>query len=216
MSMSDGNPVAQTGSGVPRALLEAAFRVFAERGYRATRLEEVAAAAGVSKGAIYYHTEGKQDLLRRAVEDEHRAIFAEIARALEEEGEGVPASVKLRFVLRRVWEHWLEPGWGHGVRLMLGEISLELPELFRTWARVGPVQGWTLLARIVDEGVRRGEFRPEVDPQVAGRMMVSGLMLQATLQAQPGLEGLDPCDPDRIFDSSVELFLRGLTLSNGR
>lgn len=205
-----------TRGSVPPSLLHAAFRVFAERGYRGTRLEEVAEAAGVTKGAIYYHTEGKEDLLRRAVEEHHRAIFAELAEALEEQGPEVPAAVKLRFVLRRVWEHWMEPGWGHGLRLMLGEISLELPELFRTWARVGPVHGWAVLREIVEEGVLRGEFRPEVDPEVAARMMVSGLMLQATLQVHLGLDELSPCDPNRIFDSAVELFLRGLTLSNGR
>jgi AcrR family transcriptional regulator len=201
---------------VPPALLDAAFRIFAEKGYAGTRLEEVAQAAGMTKGAIYYHTRGKEDLLRLAVRDRHRAIFTEIAEALEGDALQGPASSRIRFVLRQVWNHWLEPGWGHALRLMLGEVSTEFPALFRMWAEVGPVHGWRLIASLIEEGVEAGEFRREVDPEVAARLVLSGLMLQSTLQIHLGLDDLAPCDPDRIFDSSVELFVRGLVAPGAR
>jgi AcrR family transcriptional regulator len=190
------------------ALLTSAFDVFAVRGYRATRLEEVAEAAGVTKGAIYYYFDGKEDLLRRAVEHRHRAIFAEIASALDRER--APVSAKIRLVLRRVWQHWMEPGWGHAFRLVVGELSVEFPGLFRLWAEEGPVHGWILVRDLIEEGMRRGEFRSDVDADVAGRLIVSGLLLQAALQVHLGLGQLAPCDPDRIFDSAVDLFLHGL------
>lgn len=195
------------------ALLDAAFRTFAAHGYRATRLEEVAEAAGVTKGAVYYYFEGKEDLLRRAVETRHRAIFREIEKELA--AEHAPASSRIRLVLRKVWVHWLEPGWGSALRLMLGEISVEFPALFKTWAAEGPIQGWSLLGRLVDEGVRRGEFRPDVDADAAARTIVSALMLQAALHVHLGLDELAPCDPERIFDSSVDLFLHGLSVTHG-
>jgi AcrR family transcriptional regulator len=192
----------------PTALLEAAFRVFAERGYRATRLEEVAEAVGVTKGAIYYYFSSKEDLLRRAVQSRHRAIFTEIREAVATER--APASVKVRLALRKVWRHWLDPEWGHALRLMLGEVSMELPALFRHWAEVGPIEGWTLVESLIEEGKRTGEFRPDADAAVAARLLLSGLMLQATLHVHMGLADLSPCDPDRIFDSSVEVVLHGL------
>lgn len=195
-------------------LLEAAFRVFAERGYRATRLEEVAEAAGVTKGAIYHHFEGKEDLLRRAVQHRHRAMFAEVAAALA--AERAPAAAQIRFVLRKVWQHWMEPGWGAAFRLLVGEVSVEFPALFRMWAEEGPVHGWALISDLVRAGVAGGEFRPDVDAEVAGRFVVSGLMLQAALQVHLGLDELAPCDADRIFDSSVELFLHGLSVTHTR
>ena len=198
----------------PDVLMDAAFRVFAERGYRATRLDDVAEAVGVTKGAIYYYFEGKEDLLRRAVQHRHRAIFAEIAAALE--GEEAPASAKIRYVLRKVWRHWLDPEWGHALRLMLGEVSTEFPALFRMWAEVGPVHGWALLRGLIEQGKRTGEFRPDVDAEVAARLVLSGLMLQAALHVHMGLADMAPCDPDRIFDSSVELFLHGLTVTHGQ
>lgn len=195
----------------PAALMETAFRVFAERGYRATRLDDVAEAAGVTKGAIYYYFESKEDLLRKAVHHRHRAIFAEIAEALR--AERAPASARIRLALRKIWAHWLEPGWGHALRLMLGEVSLEFPALFRMWAEAGPIHGWSLVRDLVEEGQRSGEFRRDADAEVAARVVVSGLMLQAGLHVHMGLSDLAPCDTDRIFDSAVEVFLRGLTVT---
>ncbi len=205
-------PETEAESTPPEALLDAAFRTFAGRGYRATRLEEVAEAAGVTKGAIYYYFSGKEDLLRRALETRHRAIFAEIEEALD--GERVPASARIRFVLRKVWQHWMEPGWGPAFRLMLGEMSVEFPALFRTWATEGPIQGCKLVARLIDEGVLRGEFRPDADADVSARLIVSGLMLQVALHVHLGLDEITPCDPDRIFDSAVDLFLHGLSVTH--
>lgn len=213
--MSISVEAAATESGTrsaPDTLLDAAFRVFAERGYRATRLEEVAEAVGVTKGAIYYYFDGKEDLLRRAVLSRHRAIFAQVAEALA--AEPAPAAAKIRFVLRKVWQHWREPGWGLGVRLMLGDVSLEFPALFRLWAEEGPISGWRLVRDLIDEGKRAGEFRADVDAEVAARLVISGLMLQAALHLHLGLGDLAPCDPDRIFDSSVDLFLHGLTVTH--
>jgi TetR/AcrR family transcriptional regulator len=210
MPIVQSTPQKPQASAAPDALLAAAFRVFAARGYRAARLEEVADAAGMTKGAIYYYFQSKEDLLRRALQHQHRAIFAEIAEALE--AERGPASVKIRFVLRKVWQHWLEAGWGHAFRLLVGEVSVEFPAVFRLWADEGPIHGWALIRGLIEEGVAAGEFRQDVDAEVAARLVLSGLMLQAALHVHLGLDELVPCDPDRIFDSAVDVFLHGLSV----
>jgi AcrR family transcriptional regulator len=196
----------------PAALLETAFRVFGARGYRATRLEDIAEAAGMTKGAIYYYFDGKEDLLRQAVHHRHRAMFAEIAEALR--AERGPASARIRFVLRKVWQRWAEPGWGQAFRLFVGEVSVEFPAVFRLWAEDGPIHGWNLVRTLIEEGIASGEFRQDVDAEVAGRLVLSGLMLQAALHIHLGLDELLPCDPDRIFDSSVDVFLHGLSVTH--
>ena len=214
-----GGPMAgrRDGAGGSRtavaALLEAAFAVFSRRGYRATRLEEVAEAAGVTKGAIYHHFDSKEELLRRAIEHRHHVMFAEIESTSA--GTGAPAPVRIRQALRRVWQHWLEPGWGPAFRLLVGEISVEFPALFRMWAQDGPIRGWELIRDLIEEGVQRGEFRRGTDAEVSARLIVSGLMLQAAFQVHLGLGDLAPCDADRIFDSSVEQFLHGLSVVHG-
>lgn len=196
----------------PAELLETAFRVFSARGYRATRLEDVAESAGVTKGAIYYYFDGKEDLLRQALQHRHRAMFAEIAESLR--AEPGPASARLRYVLRKVWQRWAEPGWGQAFRLLVGEVSVEFPAVFRLWAEEGPIHGWNLVRTLIEEGVASGEFRRDVDAEVAARLVLSGLMLQAALHIHLGLDELMPCDHDRIFDSSVDLFLHGLSVTH--
>ncbi len=193
--------------------MDAAFEVFGTRGYRATRLEEVAEAAGMTKGAIYYHFENKEDLLRRTIHARHRAIFEEIEAGLAKER--APASARIRFVLRKVWQHWMDPAAGRAIRLFLGEVSVEFPALFRMWADDGPIRGWSLIRDLIEEGMETGEFRADADAEVAARLVVSGLMQQATLHVHLGLADLAPCDADRIFDSAVDVFLHGLSVTHG-
>src|SRR5688500_992453 len=50
-------------------LLSAALRVFARRGYRAAGVDEIAAEAGYSKGALYWHFSGKAELLDALLEE---------------------------------------------------------------------------------------------------------------------------------------------------
>ncbi|MFO7652329.1 MAG: TetR/AcrR family transcriptional regulator [Candidatus Krumholzibacteriia bacterium] len=197
---------------VPDALLDAAFRMFAERGYRAARLEDLAGAAGMTKGAVYYYFDSKEDLLHKAFRHRHREIFADITAAVD--AMPGPASARIRFALRKVWQRWLESCWGAAFRLLLGEVSIEFPALFRTWAREGPIEGWHLVSRLVQHGIAAGEFRRDVDAEVAGRMIISSLMTQAALHVHLGLDELAPCDNDRIFDSTVDIFLHGLTVTH--
>jgi AcrR family transcriptional regulator len=212
MSRFDPSQPNQESRDPPEVLLEAAFQVFSLKGYRNTRLEEVAEAAGVTKGAIYYYFDSKEDLLRRAVERRHRAIFGEIEEALERED--APASAKIRLALRRVWQHWTEPSWGQAFRLVVGQLSVEFPALFRTWAEEGPIQGYRMVRGLIETGIRGGEFRPDVDSEAAARLVVSGLLFQAALHIHLGLDDLAPADPDRIFDSAVDVFLHGLSVTH--
>jgi len=66
----------------PRELLDAALRVFAVRGYRATRLDDVAAAAGATKGAIYHYFADKEELLVRALEQHQARALGRLDDAL--------------------------------------------------------------------------------------------------------------------------------------
>jgi hypothetical protein len=93
---------------------------------------------------------------------------------------------------------------------------VEFPAVFRMWAEEGPIHGWRLVRTLIAEGVATGEFRQDVDADVAARLVLSGLMLQAALHVHLGLDELAPCDHDRIFDSSVDLFMHGLAMTHQR
>jgi AcrR family transcriptional regulator len=66
-----------------RALLDAARALFGERGYRGTRTEEIVRRAGVTRGALYHHFEGKEDLFRAVYEE----LAGEVARSLRRRSE---------------------------------------------------------------------------------------------------------------------------------
>src|SRR6476620_6654264 len=83
----------------PNEILDAALAVFAERGYRHTRLEHVGEAAGVTKGAIYHYFENKEDLLLRAIEHRREEAFGRIEEILRDKS--APVSTRIRLVVRR-------------------------------------------------------------------------------------------------------------------
>lgn len=62
------------------ALLSAARKLFVEKGYAATSTPEIAAAADITRGALYHHFADKQDLFRAILEDEARAVAGKSSR----------------------------------------------------------------------------------------------------------------------------------------
>jgi AcrR family transcriptional regulator len=191
----------------PQELLEAALAVFAERGYRNARIDDVAEAAGVTKGAVYHHFANKEELLCRAIEQYLAAAFGDLDTQLRDVGG--PASVRIRLLLRRGFGA-ADPNRRRVLALLLQGVRHDVPEAHRQWLAGGPIKGWELLAALIEEGKASGEFRPDVDAQVAARIVVSGLMTQLVWQPiaaeVPGL-GMDE---DRLIDSSIDLLLHGL------
>lgn len=68
-----------------RALVEVARRLFAARGYAATPLEEIARRANVTRGALYHHFAGKQDVFRAVYEDVEQELVGRVALAVAAE-----------------------------------------------------------------------------------------------------------------------------------
>lgn len=192
----------------PQELLDAALAVFAAHGYRATRLEQVADAAGVTKGAIYHYFSTKEELLKQALQTRIGAIFSGIAAEGREAG--ATPTARLRAVLAAAWRRWRQPESARMNRLVMGELRSELPELFDAAMRAGPMHIWNLVAEILAEGQRAGEFGRHVEPGGAARFVVSGLMHQALLLTDLHERGLDDVAPEQVFDAAFEVVLSGI------
>lgn len=191
----------------PREILDAALRVFAARGYAATRLEDVAAAAGVTKGTIYYYFKSKEDLLVQLVASRDREIFTGLETLLK--SVTGPVSAKLRMLMRK---GFCEPA-DESRRLLhvvVHELHIDAPKVFVRAVQNSLVEGWTLLAKLIELGKASGEFRQDADAEVAARVFTSGLLLQQLWRGGMGLDTLDPFDKDRMVDSTIELFLHSL------
>jgi AcrR family transcriptional regulator len=191
----------------PQELLDAALAVFAERGYRNARIDDVAEAAGVTKGAVYHHFANKEQLLSRAIEHYLATAFGDLDALLR--GETGPASVRIRLLLRRGFGS-ADPNRRRVLALLLQDLRHDVPRAYRQWLAGGPMKGWRLLAELIEEGKTNGEFRPDVDAESAARVTIAGLMAQLVWQQLAGeVPGL-AIDEDRLIDSTVDLLLHGL------
>jgi len=191
----------------PAELLEAALRIFAERGYANTRLEDIAAAVGVTKGTIYHYFATKEELLLRAIEYFHDQAFQPIEQALE--GRRGPVSATIRLVLRRAFGQ-LDDTRLSVITLLVQGFASEAPHAYHQWLESGPARAWEILAELIEDGKATGEFRADVDSDVAARLAISGLILQFAWQRFADDAPRVEIDADRLIDSTAELLLAGI------
>jgi AcrR family transcriptional regulator len=191
----------------PNEILDAALAVFAERGYRNTRLEHIGEAAGVTKGAIYHYFQNKEDLLLRAIEHRREEAFGRIEEVVRDKT--APVSTRLRLVVRR-WFGSISKERLAVVTLLLQGIAHEAPDAFRRWLAGGPIAATRLVTTLIREGQSSGEFRADADADVAAKLLVFGI-LQQTVWQQYGDDVPDlAIEQDRLIDSALDLFLHGL------
>lgn len=148
-------------------LLEAALDIFSRKGYQAARLEDVAQAAGVTRGAIYHHFGGKNELYMALIE--HAAALGNtvIERAVEEGGTFLE-------IIRRVVVDALslleeDPRFSKVMAL-----SLATPEMAELTRR-RRAEAQTLVENISGFfrlGIEGGELRPDLEPQTAARALL--------------------------------------------
>ena len=190
----------------PGELLDAALRVFAARGYRNASLEEVAAAAGVTKGAVYYHFTNKEQLLSRALEHHQQRAFARLEGALGNEHGS--ASARLRVLFQSAFGG--DDPVRRDVLLLLHSIAHEAPEVYRKWVGTGPMRWWRVVESLIVEGQESGEFRREADAEVTARVALVGVLAQFSWQryaeSVPGVA----IDHERLIDNAVDMLLASL------
>ena len=163
----------------PKELLDAALDLFVEKGFAATRSEEVASRAGVSKGTLYLYYPSKEELLKEVIR--HNVVNQiaegmEIVRAFEGS-----SSELLAYVLRLWWERVGETRASGILKLMMSEVR-NFPEIAQFWVDEVTSPADRMIAEIVQRGIDRGEFRP-VDVENAVHALVGAAALPGDEQA---------------------------------
>lgn len=196
----------------PQELLDAALTVFAAKGYRNTRLDEIAEAAGVTKGTIYHYFSTKEELLLRAIEHYHERAFGRLGEV--QRSTDTSAAERIRAFVMEGFGN--EDPARRRIHALLQGIGADAPAVRREWLKSGPRRAWRLLARIIEAGQASGEFRADADAEVAARLLVSGLMLQLVWQQKvEGISGLAIAER-RLLESAVDLVLHSLQPVAGR
>src|SRR6476660_4910775 len=122
----------------PNELLEAALAVFSERGYHDASLDDVAAAAGVTKGAIYHYFDTKAELLLHAIEQHQSRGYEQLETSLPDAT--APATVRVRALLRKAFTS--NDDANRAILVMLQAAAREVPEIHASWLGHGPLKAW--------------------------------------------------------------------------
>ena len=148
-------------------LLWAAVRVFARKGFHASRVGDIAEEAGVAHGLLYHYFKSKDQVLE-AVFQENWSILVARIESVEETDE--PAGDQIRHIAAIVLRTWLH--LPEVVRVVIQEFgrSPELPERIGELTR--PIE---VLQRVIARGIERGEFRKDIDPGFAATVVYGSI-----------------------------------------
>ena len=190
----------------PGEILAAAQEIFGERGYDATRLEDVGRRAGCTKGTVFLYYESKSELFKAAVREAMSSMVRHTEQAVEEH-QGSARDL-LTKVLRLRWEHMARTRLTGLVKLLLTETG-KYPDLARFYNDEFFDRGQALLRKVIQKGADKGEFR-KVDVEQAARVVVSPLLFAAVWRHtfEPVVPA--PIELDEYFNTSLEIMLAGL------
>jgi len=194
----------------PGELLDAALSLFVEKGYAATKVEEVAQRAGVSKGTLFLYFSSKEELFKAVVRQNISGKFSEFHAALDE-FEGSTADL-LRIFVHAWWDR-IAASQGAGIiKLMVSE-GAQFPEL-ADFYRVEVVEpGSQLIRRVLARGTQRNEFRL-LDPNYGFYAVLAPIMFVALWKNAPHLSGADglSMNVSKYLDMQIDILLCGLSL----
>ena len=190
----------------PEEITAAALEVFVERGYAGSRLEDVAARAGVSKGTLYLYFTNKEELFKAVVREGLVSPIAQM-RGIVDQFEGSTMEL-VRMMLFGWWERIGASRIGGIPKLVISEAG-NFPELARFYVAevVEPVQAATVA--IVKRGIARGEFR-EIHADLVARLMAAPML--GLLMWRNALEPFAKAkvDPVAYLEAHLDMLRHGL------
>lgn len=141
-------------------IIEAAARVFRTKGYQAATVQDIADEVGILKGSLYHHVASKEELLYLVVKEPMTHLYAAITEIATSP---LPATEKLRRAIRTHVEA-VDRHYPH-LFVYLRE-SEDLRQRFRETTKLSPKLYERLWQQILQEGVKSGEFRGDIDIKI--------------------------------------------------
>jgi TetR/AcrR family transcriptional regulator len=192
----------------PGELLAAALDLFVEKGFAATRAEEVARRAGVSKGTLFLYFSSKEELFKAVVRDSISGHFP-VWNAEFEAFTGSTADLLRQFMA--LW--WARVGAtkASGItKLMMSEAS-NFPELAAFYQQEVMKPGQALIRRILQRGIDSGEFRA-IDLQYGVYSVLAPMIFLLTRKHAMACcaGGLDDLVPETYIAAQIDTLLHGL------
>ena len=190
----------------PQELLDAALDLFVERGYAATRLDDVASRAGVSKGTLYLYFENKEELFKAVV---RANLVSALAEAEDYVAQYTGSSRELlRGFILRWWERIGETKLSGISKLMMAE-SGNFPDVARFYHEEVIQRSNALIISMLERGISRGEFRP-IDKVNANLVIVAPVVMLMMWKHSFHSCRLEPISAPDYLDCFLDLLLNGL------
>lgn len=190
----------------PEEILDAALEVFTEKGFAGTRLEEVARAAGISKGTLYLYFNSKQAIFEAAIQHTITPRLEQVEKLVSDD-DG-PATDLLARLLQEWWRNVTGSHISALPKLIISE-SGNFPELAEFFTRNVVRRTRQLFASVIQKGMDRGEFIAG-DATTLARLalapMIQGVIWMHSLAAYD-----DPQDPGHYIDTHIRLFIASIS-----
>ena len=193
----------------PGELLEAALDLFVEKGFAATRVEEVAARAGVSKGTLFLYFPSKEDLFKAVVRE--NVVHPVTQGAAEVAQFAGDTSALLEWMMLQWWHRYGSTKASGISKLVMSEAN-NFPELAQFFQTEVIAPAHALVRSVLQRGIDRGEFR-QVDVNLALHSVMAPLMFLVMWKHSMG-----PCcppaeqiDPEQFISQHAQLLVRGLS-----
>jgi AcrR family transcriptional regulator len=189
----------------PREILDAALTVFVERGFAATRLDDVAVAAGISKGLLYRYFDNKAELFKEVVRQTLVATIRDVGDRARASDSSLAA---LDVFLEQLASVAKDPRRSAIPKLIISE-SGSFPELavFYLAEVIGP--GVQQLTGLIRRGVDGGDFR-KVDPELAAKSIIAPFLLAVIWRHTFARHDSKRFDADALIRQHRDILLHGL------
>lgn len=192
----------------PSELLAAALDLFVEHGFAATRAEEVAHRAGVSKGTLFLYFSSKEELFKAVVRENIAGRYPEW-NAEVDGYQGTTAEL-LHYAMQSWWAQYGATKASGISKLIMSEAT-NFPELAEFYQQEVVQPGHALIGRILQRGIDRGEFRP-LDLRCAVLSVLAPMIFLVMWKHSIG--ACAPADgavaPEDFIRAQVDVLLQGL------
>ncbi|WP_295748492.1 TetR/AcrR family transcriptional regulator [Undibacterium sp.] len=193
----------------PQELLAAALDHFVERGFAATRLDDVARAAGVSKGTLYLYFCSKEELFKAVVRESVIPMIGE-AEGMIGQFTGTSAEL-LRLLMTTWWDRIGNTKLSGLTKLMIAEAG-NFPELARFYQEEVIDRGDKLITAMLERGMARGEVRP-LDLEIAPRILIAPMIMMMIWKHSQGICQIEPDKLDAYLEQYIEMATHGLLVN---
>jgi AcrR family transcriptional regulator len=190
----------------PSELLAAGLRLFVEKGYAATRLEDVAREAGVSKGTLYLYYENKEALFKAVILEGMVPVLAE-NEAIAARHAGSAFGL-LELFLENWWAKIGKTAFAGIPKLIIAEAG-NFPELAAFYYENVIFRARSMVSTALRSGMEKGEFRP-LDIEAATDIAIAPILMLLIWQYSAGCGQAARNNPEHYLRTHMDLLRQGL------